>query len=347
MFRRVADQLLQSAASAVDRAATLAVEARATRKRTRVGVSHEVRARFLEKIATEYPEQPSLEFFGEVAAVEPTLRRVRALSGLNVVDATWPSDYTTFSVTVRDRYTRTAQNQLALARLFIRDRPRPVVVIIHGYMSGHLPFEERLWPIEELDRLGFDTALFVLPFHGLRGRPNSRIPEFPSNDPRIANEGFRQAVGDLRGLIRWLRLRGHSRIGLLGMSLGGYTAALTATVEPGLDFLVPIIPLACLADFAREQGSLSGLPSEALLEHSLLQRAYRVTSPLALPPRITPARVLVVGARADRVTPVSHARKLATHFGSPILAWAGGHLLQFGRREAFERIFTLISRPNA
>ncbi|HEY8946347.1 MAG TPA: alpha/beta hydrolase [Polyangiaceae bacterium] len=344
MLRRVTDHLLRGAAAAVDRAATLAVEAGATRRRTRVAISHETRARFLERVAAEYPEQPSLDFFGPAPILSPSLRRVRGERGLGVFDAAWPSEYTPFSGTIRERYTASAQNQLALARLFLREAPRPVVVIVHGYMSGHLPLEERLWPIEQLDRLGFDVALFVLPFHGLRGRSASSIPEFPGNDPRMTNEGFRQAVTDLRGLIGWLRQRGHPRVGLFGMSLGGYTAALTATVEPGLDFLVPIVPLACLADFAREQGSLSDLPQEAATEHALLERAYRVTSPLSLLPRIAPERVLVVGARSDRVTPVGHARKLSTHFRSPILAWPGGHLLQFGRREAFERIFALIVR---
>lgn len=331
----------------MDRAATRAVEVRAERRRSRVRISHAARVQFLERVTSEYTVESSLEFFGEVGTVEPALRQVRNERDRAVVDAVWPSATHAFAATIRGRYAATQENHLALARLFLRKEPRPMVIAIHGYMTGHLPLEERLWPIEELDRLGFDTALFVLPFHGLRGRPESRVPEFPSSDPRMANEGFRQAVGDLRALIAWLRRRGHPRVGLLGMSLGGYTAALTATVEPGLDFLVPIVPLACLADFAREQGSLSSDPEEAAVEHSLLLQAYRVTSPLTRASLVSSDRVLVVCARADRVTPVGHARKLSTHFGSPIVAWQGGHLLQFGRRAVFQRIFALIARESS
>ena len=213
-------------------------------------------------------------------------------------------------------------------------------------MSEHMEFlpKAELLTLEELDRLGFDAALFVLPFHALRGPLHASIPEFPNSDPRITVEGFRQAVSDLRALVRWLRRRGHPRLGLMGMRLGGYPAALPATVEPDLDFLVPLIPLACLADFAKEQGSLSAQPHEAAIEHGLMARIYRVTSPIALAPRIAPERVLVVGARADRVTPVAHARKLANHFGAPLLAWHGGHVLQLGRRQVLQHVFQLITR---
>lgn len=347
MLRRVADRLMHGAAAAVDRAATRAVEAHVKRGRHKVAISHPTRVSFLERVAAEYPGECFGEFFETaVPAVEPTLRQVRHQASGTVLDAAWPSNPQAFSASIRARYAATRENHLASARLFLRGSARPIVIVIHGYMSGHFALEERLWPIEELDRLGFDVGLFVLPFHGLRARPRARVPEFPGNDPRMANEGFRQAVSDLRALIAWLRRRGHSRVGLFGMSLGGYTAALTATVEPGLDFLVPIVPLACLADFAKEQGSLSSDPGQAALEHALLEGAYRVSSPLSRPSLIRPDRVLVVGARADRVTPVDHARRLSLHFKAPILAWPGGHLLQFGRRAVFQRVFALIVRES-
>ncbi len=66
----------------------------------------------------------------------------------------------------------------------------------------------------------------------------------------------------------WLRQEEHPEVGVMGMSLGGYTAALLATVESGLSFCVPVIPLASLADFAREQGQLSAAPELAAEEHA-------------------------------------------------------------------------------
>jgi predicted alpha/beta hydrolase family esterase len=103
-----------------------------------------------------------------------------------------------------------------------------------------------------------------------------------------------------------------------------------------------VIPLASLADFAREQGELSREPAAEAAEHALLEGIYRVVSPVDRRPLIAPARTLVVAAKADRITPVAHARKLAAHLGAPLVSWHGGHLLQLGRKDAFRRVETLI-----
>jgi pimeloyl-ACP methyl ester carboxylesterase len=210
-------------------------------------------------------------------------------------------------------------------------------------MTGAYHVEQRLWPLVRFLRSGYDVALFTLPFHGIRANPLRRgAPEFPGADPRFSNEGFRQIIGDLQNFVHWLKAEGHPEVGVLGMSLGGYTAALLATVEPALSFCIPVIPLASLADFAREQGELSSAPEAEAAEHALLERIYRVVSPVARAPRIAPARTLVVAAKADRITPVTHARQLAAHFGSPLVSWHGGHLLQLGRDACFRRVETLL-----
>jgi predicted alpha/beta hydrolase family esterase len=130
----------------------------------------------------------------------------------------------------------------------------------------------------------------------------------------------------------------------MGMSLGGYTAALSATVEPELSFLIPVVPLSSLVDFASEQGSLSVDPHEARLEREILECIYGPVSPFSSPSLVAPENALVIGARADRVTPIAHARSLAAHLRAPLVAFKGGHLLQVGRRESFERVYALLER---
>jgi dipeptidyl aminopeptidase/acylaminoacyl peptidase len=168
------------------------------------------------------------------------------------------------------------------------------------------------------------------------------VPEFPGEDPRVNVEGFRHALFDLQSLVSWLLAQGHPRVGAIGMSLGGYTAALLATAEPRLDFVVPVIPLSSLGDFAREQGSLSPLPEEAEQQHALLESIYRRVSPVARPSLVPPERCLVIAAKADRVTPAAHARRLSVHLRAPLHSFYGGHLLQLGRAETFERVIELM-----
>lgn len=290
-----------------------------------------------------YGEVATEAFWGEPRPIEPVARDAgRARSGRRKLDLVWQSTWSPFATAVTDRYLGYSENRTAAVRLIAADRPRPVAIALHGYLAGHFAFEQRVWPIAELDALGLDVVLFTLPFHGLRARAGEPAPPFPSADPVMNHEGFRQAVGDLRDLLGWLLQRGHPSVGVLGMSLGAYTAALAATVEPRLAFVVPIVPLASIADFAREHGRLSRTRGQALVEHAALDRALTLVSPLHRAPVVSSDRVLVVGARSDRITPVEHAQRLARHFGARLLSWPGGHLLQFGRGAALAEVGAFV-----
>jgi pimeloyl-ACP methyl ester carboxylesterase len=334
--------LLGRAASAVDRAATAAAyaQSRRARRRSAESLGHEQRMIALGQLERLYPPPDDAAFFREprpIALRETPVRRLA--DGGSVVDVRWPSDYACFLADLAERYTR-PENGHAGARLFLHPEPRPAAVLVHGYLAGHFAVEERTWPIRWFyERLGLDLALFVLPFHGVRAIAGRRgAPPFPGADPRMSNEGFRQAVNDARDLFAWLRRRGCPAVGMMGMSLGGYTTALTATVENELAFAVPFIPLASLADFAREQRRLGTTPAEADLEHRALDAVHRIVSPLQRAPRIASERVLVIAAENDQITPIRHAQRLAEHFGAELSTWQGGHLLQFGRGDGFRRI---------
>src|SRR5262245_23771708 len=138
MLRRVRDRLIGGAAGAVDRAVTLAVELRSRSGGARVAVSHATRVAFLERLAEEYPAEGALEFLPEPAPIRVTQRSVRSDGARRVLDLTWSSEYAPFLSSYAERYLRTRENHFGIARMFVRDTPRPLIVIIHGYMSGHL-----------------------------------------------------------------------------------------------------------------------------------------------------------------------------------------------------------------
>jgi len=345
VIRSLTRKVLGSAAAAVDLMATAAVTAHAQRTGQTRERPHADRLRLLERLDARFRDAALDGFFAEPRAIFPGERVVRELgTGGAVVDLSWQSAFSPVDAEVRERYSSARENGVAVARQLRRERPRPAVVLIHGYMAGSFRVEERIWPITRLDRAGFDVVLFTLPFHGARVRlGRGAVPEFPAEDPRLNVEGFRQAVFDLQNLVRFLLERGHPRVGVIGMSLGGYLAALGATVEPRLDFVVPVIPLSSLGDFAREQGSLSPNADEAAAQHALLDSIYRRVSPVARPALVAPERCLVVAAKSDRVTPAAHARRLSVHLRAPLHSFYGGHLLQLGRGEAFERVIELMT----
>lgn len=346
----VARRLLRHASAGVDRAVVAAMQMRNRGVRSRAeALPHTDRMARLAAIAAMYGAPELLldgaAFFPRPDGVRPEVRRVCELPwGGQCLEATWPSASEPFEPGVRDAYVAHAANRTACARLYVHGQGggrRPAAIVVHGYMTGQWAVEERAWPIQWLQRRGLDVAVAVLPFHGVRARPQGGAPPFPGADPRFTNEGFRQAVADLRVLIALLRDRGAPSVGLIGMSLGGYTTSLMATIEPDLAFAAPLIPLASLADFARDQGRLGAGPS-ALAQHAALEAANRVVSPLARPSLLPPERMLIVGAEADRVTPIAHAERLARHLGAPLLRLPGGHLVQVWRRDAFRAVRRML-----
>jgi pimeloyl-ACP methyl ester carboxylesterase len=262
-----------------------------------------------------------------------------------VVDLSWSSPLAPLHLDeelARRLGSRAASNELAHARLFLhRDAPRPAIILLHGYLGGDVRVEERAFPVRWLFDRGLDVVLGVLPHHGKRGVRGKR-PLLPASDPRLTIEGFRHGIVDLCTLVAYLRQRGSRAVGAMGMSLGGYTTALLSTVEP-LDFAFPMIPLASIADFARDRDRLVGTATQRREQHEALERAHAVVSPLLRVPKVPPENVLVLAGEADRITPIAHAKKLADHLGGKLLAFHGGHIVQAGRDEGFREVARLLA----
>lgn len=343
--------LLNQAGGRFDQLAGAAIFYRSPRSLARSrteGLGAAERIAALAQIARVYdrPEHDDLDgpFFAQPGPMDPVVQPVRALAFGTVSDWRWPSPFVPHDPEIAERYLGQVENRLAGARVFLHgDRPRPTVLLLHGYRAGQWSFEERAWPIEWLFAKGMDVALPVFPFHAVRGRKKG-APLAPGSDPRMTNEGFRQAVLDTRTLVHHLLDRGAPSVGLMGMSLGGYTSALIATIEARLSFVVPMIPLASLAESARATGRFVGSAEEQQRQMEGLDAVHRVVSPLARPPRIARDRLLVLGAEADRITPLTHAQRLAAHFDAPLEVFAGGHILQFGRADAFRAAGKLLGR---
>ena len=340
--------ILQRAASRFD-VAVVRIAQQMARRAAGSGPSHQHRLETLTETARIYRGVAPERFFAEPP--EPTVRErlVRRLpEGGEVVDLTWDSGWIPFDAVGRDAYLRFEENRIACARLLRHPNPAPVIVCLHGYRAGVHRFEEIAWRASWLyRRLGLDVALVTLPFHALRAPRGRFAPVFPSTRTSRTVEGFGQAVLDVRSLIRWLRARGAARLGVAGMSLGGYTAALLSTVEPRLDFVVLFIPLADLTDVAFEHEALRGEQIPEPLRDAG-KSALELVRPLARKPAVPGDRMLVVAAEHDRITAKNtHAERLAAHFGAPLVAFPGGHLLQFGRRAGLRAMAKLIRSRTA
>jgi dienelactone hydrolase len=315
--------------------------------------------------------RPGSALFPKPPAIAPEIKRVRTLKASakdtagEVLDLSWPSAFTPLwtraaagdlrldrSGELIDKYMRAQRNQTAHARWFRHaSGPRPCVVLLHGYMAGTYAIEERIWPAQKLFESGLDVVISVLPFHGPRRSEarGYRPPAFPSSDPRFTIEGMRQLVNDHEALFDYL-LDGHegtrrvASLGVMGMSLGGYGAALLCTLDPRLQFGVFVIPLAAIEDFAHTHGRFVGTEAEQHAQRLAMSRAQAPVSPLSRPPLIEPERAIVLAGESDWVTGMSHARRLSAHFATETRTFEGGHLLQFGLGRAFAPVWKMLEQ---
>jgi pimeloyl-ACP methyl ester carboxylesterase len=269
--------------------------------------------------------------------IEPTFT-IEDIAALGV-DASGP---------LRDKYFRADANRVGHARWYrhLGGKPRPAVVILHGYMVGEYAIEERMWPVQKLFDSGVDVLLSVLPFHGPR-RSRSRgylPPAFPSADPRFTIEGMRQLVFDHRALFDYLTRLGTPSLGVMGISLGGYGASLLCTLDPRLSAGLFFIPLSAIEEFAHMHGRLIGSAREQAEQREALRLAHLPVSPLARPSLLRSDQVVVINGEADAITGRAHTDPLVAHFAAEVHHFVGGHLIHYGRGRAFEAMWRLLGR---
>jgi pimeloyl-ACP methyl ester carboxylesterase len=266
--------------------------------------------------------------------------------GTQIVDLRWPSDYQPFLPAARDLYLAATENLTAHARWWTSDRGRPTIVVLHGWGGGNHWVTARAFVVPYWLRHGYDVVSFQLPFHGERAPATGQMVKsgalFPSPNPLRTNEGFGHAIYDLRALSRFLRARGASAVGVMGMSLGGYTTGLWASIagpsdDGGVDFAVAMIPAVSMARLMWQHGEASPVrrrAAKAGITEDLLAEAFAVHAPTTRPPRVPTDRLYVIAGRGDRITPPDQAERLARHWGTEIVWFDGGHLAQVGRGDA-------------
>jgi pimeloyl-ACP methyl ester carboxylesterase len=337
------------ASAALDRGAVRVMERRMAPNARRAAVPTDAHRRLVE-LAARYGDDtlgaPS-RFFPAPPPPVVDERPDGEAWGARVSLLRWSSGYRPFLPEHRDDHHRWVANHTAHARLYRVGPGRPTMVVLHGWGGGAWWLEERAFVVGYWLARGFDVALFQLPFHGARapdgvGRGPRSGALFPSTNVVRTNEAFGQAIWDLRGLATHLRARGASAIGAMGMSLGGYTTALWASLDRELAFAVAMIPAVDLSALLWRHGDASPTRRQAAaagVSAELLAEVFAVHAPTTRPCLVPPAARMIVAGAGDRITPPDQAERLRAHWDGCALHWfPGGHLAQVGRGDAFRAV---------
>lgn len=285
------------------------------------------------------------------APARPLLRlhRRREIAGGDLLHYTFASPYQPVERAYEDEYRRYDGLSTVHLHAWLHRSPAPAsILLLHGWGVGDRRVHALEFNVRTLfHRLGLDVYFYVAPFHGPRRPASARFSGelHPSVHIIRTNEAFIQTIRELRAAIGLIRARSPA-LGVMGSSLGGYTAALLASLDDRLDFAAPIIAPASLAALFWEHGVGEARMAEAQrlgLTRERFIRAWSIHSPLTHTPKVPWSRRLIVAASDDALVTPPHVEALWQHWGRPRrFEFTGGHILQVGRRRYIDELERLL-----
>jgi pimeloyl-ACP methyl ester carboxylesterase len=270
----------------------------------------------------------------------------------NVENIAFASSFQTVNPDLRRMWNALERNNTVRAQHWRHDDgPRPTLCVIHGFMGSAYLANGLFFSLPWFFRSGYDVLLYTMPFHGRRAEkcsPFSGYGIFANGMAGFA-ETMAQAVHDFRSAIDYLESTGVDRVAVTGLSLGGYTSALAASVDSRLKAVIPNVPVVTpeaafddwwpankLVTVGRRAGGISR-------DDSAAASAYH--SPLNYQPLVAKDRRLIITGLGDRLAPPDQAEKLWEHWDRCALHWfPGNHLLHVSQPEYLRRM-TRFLRP--
>lgn len=316
-----------------------------------------------------HPERRRLEFYAELAGARDTARvftpppgripiQTRPGAGLEELGGRvellrFHSPYEPLHPSIRRAYLAHEHNATARAQYWRHaGDPRQTLLVIHGFGASPAWFNAAFFSLKAFFAGGWDVVLVTLPFHG--GRRSRRAP---FNGAELFAHGFShlcealvQGICDLRVVLDYLERTGAPRVGVTGLSLGGYMTALLAEVDDRLDFAIPNAAVTSIPRLI-EQWFPANLGVRLLefakqIPRDLVAAAAAVHSPLTYAPRLPKDRLMVIGGRGDRLAPPEQSELLWEHWERPAIHWfPGSHVLHFSRESYLAAMRELIESP--
>lgn len=309
-------------------------------------------------------ERDHLAFYADLAAAKDPERAFPAPTSLprvssrpanpvaewvargNVRNIRFDSSFTAVNPALRDQCAGFTRNNVVHAQHWRHeDGPRPTLCLIHGFMGSAYLFNGLFFSLPWFYRSGYDVMLYTLPFHGRRAEQYSPFSGHGYFAHGFAGfcEAMAQAVHDFRSVLDYLEHTGVDRIALTGMSLGGYTAALLASVDDRIQAVIPNVPVVRPDRTVDEWFPANKVVALrnwlARTDSSLTEAATMYSSPLNYRPLPARERRLIIAGLGDRLAPPEQAEMLWNHWDRCAFHWfPGNHVLHVSQPDYLRRM---------
>src|SRR5579863_2111075 len=163
----------------------------------------------------------SREWFATTAANDYTLSADNILTFTSSIDSPWPENNTVYG-----QLFPAATNRKRPA-----EKPPAVFVLPNWNARWH----GQRGLCEWLQRIGITVLKMSMPYHDRRmAKGHERADQVCGPNIGLTLQANRQAVHDARRCLRWLEQLGHTRIGILGTSLGSSVGYITLMHDPAI-----------------------------------------------------------------------------------------------------------------
>jgi Prolyl oligopeptidase family len=303
---------------------------------------------FYAELAAEH--DPALSF---PAPTEPPRVSSRQASPLaeyvahgTVDDISFPSSFTAINPALRKQWSELRSNNIVRAQHWRHaDGPRPTLCVIHGFMGSCYLLNGLFFSLPWYYRAGYDVLLYTLPFHGRRAEKLSPFSGFGYFSGGLSGfaESMAQAVHDFRSVVDYLLHTGVERIALTGISLGGYTSSLIASVDDRLEAVIPNCPVVSPVTLFEEWFPANKLVKLGLvlsrINRDELVAGLSYHGPLNYPPLVAKERRMIITGLGDRMAPPAQAVMLWEHWDHCAMHWfPGNHVLHVSQLDYLRRM---------
>lgn len=225
----------------------------------------------------------------------------------------------------------------------------PWLICMHGLGMGLPWIDMKVFPVALLrEELGFNLLFPVMPMHGPRRLFPVSGRGFIVGDVMDTINAVSQAIWDVRRWMSWLRATSPGPLGVFGVSMGGYAAALLAGLEDDIQCAIPGIPATDIASLLWWHASTAAIEESARKGLTLRQaaRAYRVISPLGVSPLLPKANRHIFGGAWDSFVPATEVHKLWAHWEQCDMLWYPGAHLTAATHEQVREFVTAALRED-
>jgi len=251
----------------------------------------------------------------------------KQLSDGKIIEALAPNKFEPMNPYFKEKYWDYHPHKNIKFELWQHDgAARPTYIFMHGYNADGFNINHIIFSAKKLYRDGFNICFLVLPFHNGKLSLKTSVWNFFDHGPAYSSEVFANAVSNCRSLITYLlEQKVASKIGIGGISLGGFVSSLVLSVDERVESAILLAPVYNAPDIFMDWFPLKGLFTKILGEENInfseFRHAYALCNALTFKPKMNTQNIVILSGTFDIIAMPKHVRLLGEHWNQCDIYW--------------------------